>query len=204
MPQYQSNPYTTDTAKIIGSFIAKIPGMQGEGSAASPIMVENYIRAWTGGLGQHLLQLSDAALRGAGIKPTPISPTLTPADKTLIKAFAVRFPEAGANSIQDFYEEFNKRTQIKKSVTFLGKQGQSEEANDLRRENVLASADGIQKALGAQAKAVRNVYRDPKMTPDEKRQYIDMAYLQMIKIAQVGNELFKNTKDAFERKKANQ
>jgi hypothetical protein len=42
------------------------------------------------------------------------------------------------------------------------------------------------------------------MTPDEKRQYIDMAYLQMIKIAQVGNELFKNTKDAFERKKANQ
>lgn len=200
LPQYQANPYTTDTAKMIGNFIAKVPGLK-EWSGSSPIIVENYIRAWTGGLGKHVLDLSDAALRGAGVTPTPILPTLTPADKTLIKAFAVRFPEAGANSIQDFYEEFNKRQQIKKTAAFLKKSGEPGEAQDLLRDNVIATGDRIQKALGGQLKLVRDTYRNPKMTPDEKRQFIDMSYLQMIKMAQIGNKLFKETEDAFKEKK---
>lgn len=200
LPQYQANPYTTDTAKMVGNFIAKIPGMK-ESSTASPIIVENYIRAWTGGLGRHVLDLSDAALRGAGITPTPILPTLTPADKTIQKAFAVRFPEAGANSIQDFYEEFNKRQLTKKTAAFLKKSGEPGEAQEILRDNVMATGDRIQKALGAQLKLVRDTYRNPKMTPDEKRQFIDMSYLQMIKMAQIGNKLFKETEDAFREKK---
>ncbi|HEY6019533.1 MAG TPA: LPD38 domain-containing protein, partial [Candidatus Paceibacterota bacterium] len=164
LPQYQSNPYTTDTAKMIGAAIAKIPGMS-ESSLASPIMVENYIRAWTGGLGRHALDLSDAILQGSGVAPTKVQPTLTNSDKALIKAFAVRFPEAGANSIQDFYEEYNKRSQIKKTATYLRKTGAPEDAQDLIRQNALASAEGIHKAIGAQMKMVRDTYRNPKMTP---------------------------------------
>lgn len=199
LPQYRSNPYTSDTAKAIGSFIDKLPGMK-DSDLSSPIIVENYIRAWTGGLGKHVLDLSDAVLRGAGVAPTKIEPTLTNADKIGWKAFSVRFPEAGANSIQDFYEEYNKRTQIKKTATFLTKTGEPEEGQDLLRQNVLATAEGIHKALGAQMKLVRDTYRNPKMSPDEKRQFIDMSYLQMIKIAQTGNQVFKRTEDAFKAK----
>ena len=209
LPQEQANPYTSDTAKIAGKVIANIPGVSSyfgldkSGSAAAPIMVENYIRAWTGGLGTHALSLSDAALRGAGITPTPILPTLTNADKTGIKAFAVRFPEAGANSIQDFYEEFNKRQSVKKTADYLRKSGESGRAQDLMRDNVMATGDKLQKAIGAQMKMVRNAYQDKtKMTPDEKRQYIDMAYLQMIKMAQIGNKMFQETEEAFKKRKA--
>lgn len=199
LPKYQSNPYTTDTAKAIGNFISKIPGIPE--SLASPIIVENYIRAWTGGLGLHALALSDGILQGTGVAPTKISPTLTNADKTLIKAFSVRFPEAGANSIQDFYEEYNKRAQVAKTVKYLKKTGEAGEAQDLLRDNVIASAEGIHKAIGAQLKMVRDVYRNPKMSPDEKRNFIDMSYLQMIKMAQTGNVVFQKTADLFKTKK---
>jgi hypothetical protein len=199
LPQQRATPYTSDTAKAVGSFISKIPGLQ-ESSLASPIIVENYIRAWTGGLGQHALGLSDAVLQGSGVTPSKIQPTLTNADKALIKAFAVRYPEAGANSIQDFYEEFNKRSQIKKTIRFLQKSGAPEEARDLLAQNVLATADTIHKAIGAQSKLIRDVYRNPHMTPDEKRNFIDMSYLQMIKMAQTGNMVFKKTEDMFKAK----
>lgn len=201
MPKYRANPYTTDTAKAIASFISQIPGLPE--STGSPIVVENYIRAWTGGLGLHALALSDGILRGAGVAPTRIEPKLTNSDKTLIKAFAVRFPEAGANSIQDFYEEYDKRAQAKKTITFLRKAGQKEEAADVARQNALASADGIKKAMGVQFKLVRDTYRNPKMTPEEKRNFIDMSYLQLIKMAQTGNEMFKKTDEQF-RAKQNQ
>lgn len=200
MPKEQANPYTTDTAKMIGNFISKIPGMDRH-SLSSPLVVENYVRAWTGGLGRHVLDLSDSVLQGSGITPTKISPTLTNADRAIIKAFAVRFPEAGANSIQDFYEEFNKRSEIKKTAAYLRKTGEPQKARDLVENNVLATADGIKKALGAQLKLVRDTYRNPRMSPDEKRKFIDMSYLQMIKMAQTGNEVFKRTEEQFKKRK---
>jgi hypothetical protein len=202
LPQYQYNPYTSDTARGIGAIISKIPGMEtASGGPGAPIMVENYIRAWTGGLGMHVLSLSDAALRGAGIVPTRISPTLTDADKTGFKAFAVRWPGAGANSIQDFYEESDKRLSVKKTRDYLRKQGDPEVAQQLE---VLGAAEGIRKALGTQFKLVRDTYRNPNMSPDEKRQFIDASYLQMIKMAQIGNEMFKKTDEAAKKRKEEQ
>lgn len=203
LPQYQSTPYTSDTATLIGKFLAKIPGVADSSIAGvtSPVIVENYIRSWTGGLGKHALDLSDGLLRGVGITPTKIQPALTNADKALIKAFAVRFPESGANSIQDFYEEYEKRSKMKKTITYLRKTGEQADALELTRDNVLATAEGLHKALGAQFKMVRDAYRNPKMSPEEKRNFIDMSYLQMIKMAQMGNEVFKRTRDAFESKR---
>ena len=201
LPQQQANPYTSDTAKWIGGIMSKIPGLDAPGGAASPIMVENYIRAWTGGLGMHALSLSDGALRGAGVVPSKIAPTLTNADKTLWKAFAVRFPEAGANSVQDFYEESTKRMSAKKTISYLQKQGQVEDSRQVMQDNVLGAAEGIRKAMGAQFKLVRDTYRNPNMTPDQKRQFIDTSYLQIIKLAQTGNKMFDATEAAFKKRK---
>lgn len=196
MPQYQANPYTTDTAKLIGNFIAKIPGLQ-ESSIASPIMVENYIRAWTGGLGKHALDGSDYILRTAGLVPSRVEPTPTNADRVLLKAFAVRFPEAGANSVQDFYEEYERRAKVKSTSRYLTKTGEAEQGQALLRDNVIATADTLHRAIGTQLKLVRDVYRNPKMSPEEKRKFIDLSYMQVIKMAQTGNLIFKQTKDAF-------
>ena len=194
IPKYQSNPYTTDTARLIGGALAKIPGLSDK-SITSPIIVENYIRAWTGGLGQHALNASDKVLQGIGVVPSKVEPKLTAADKPLIKAFAVRFPEAGANSVQDFYEEFQKRQKAAKTIKYLQRSGAPEDAQQLRSESVMFIGDGIQKAMSNQLKMVRDVWRNKTMTPQQKRDYIDMAYFQVIKMAKTGNALFAQTKE---------
>src|SRR5262245_34247240 len=68
LPEYQYKPYTTQLARKIGSVLSSFPGMREAavepgnvaGPAAravtTPILIENYVRAWTGGLGMYFLE----------------------------------------------------------------------------------------------------------------------------------------------------
>lgn len=204
MPEAQEQPFTSDTAALVGKALRKIPGMD-DNNITSPIIIENYVRAWTGGMGQYALMASDSALRGAGIAPTKVNPTPTAADRLLIRAFATRFPEAGANSIADFYEEYNKRKRVVDTAKYYAKEGKPEDAARIRQENALVVADGIQRALGRHLKLVRDAYKDTKnYTPEQKREFIDASYLQMIKMSQAGLAAFKRDKEALELRKKSQ
>lgn len=196
LPSAEYNPYTTDSARLIGGLIGKM-GLS-ESKASSPIIVENYIRSWTGGLGMHALNASDKILQGMGVVPSKVEPTLTAADKPIIKAFAVRFPEAGANSIQDFYEEYEKRRKAANTVKHLQRTGETESARQVNEERVLFVGDGLQKAISTQLKLVRDTWRNKSLTPQQKRDFIDMSYFQVIKMAQQGNLVFKQTKQEQE------
>ena len=55
----------------------------------------------------------------------------------------------------------------------------------------------IYKALSNAQKTIRNVYADPKMTPQDKRRIIDTTYLQMIQMAQEGNRRFRQRQPAM-------
>ncbi len=189
-PQYQFAPYTTETAKLIGGAIAKI---RDSTSLASPLIVENYIRQWTGGLGQHALAASDKALKAAGLVPARIDPTPTWADMPLAKAFAVRYPGAGAQSVQDFYEEYDARKKTANTVRELTKREDRQTAAEIRAAQATETAEREHKALGLQSKLVRDIYRNPKLTPEEKRTMIDQIYLGMIDIAKRGLQRFKDT-----------
>ena len=147
-----------------------------------------------------MLDLSDIALKKAGIVPSKVEPTPTWADTALIKAVAVRYPEAGSNSVQDFYDEFEKRKRAHTTFTRLAKAGEGDEAKKVMRDNVIVAADTIQKAMSTQLKIVRDAYNSKTMTADQKREFIDRSYLQLIKVAQSGNEVFKRTQDAFDEK----
>ena len=43
-------------------------------SLDSPVKVDNYIKAWTGGLGNHVLQILDLAFEKAGIAKPIVKP----------------------------------------------------------------------------------------------------------------------------------
>lgn len=195
LPEYQYTPYTSDTAKLLGKAIARIPGMD-KSSFASPMVLDNYVRAWTGGLGQYAVSSADKALRATGVAPKKVDPTLTAADMPVLKAFAVRHPSSSAQSIQDFYDTYDERKKALGTVKYLTKLGDKESASSASEGRNLETAERIHKALGQQMKFARDVWFNKDITPEEKRSLIDRTYLRAIEIAKLGNKIFRETEAA--------
>lgn len=190
LPQYQATPYTTETAKALGSIIGSVPGLH-DSQAASPILAENYLRAWTGGLGMYALQLADVGLRKSGVLPDPVKPADTLADIPFVKAFVVRYPSASAQPIQDFYDRYERNQKVVKTVQYLAQQGNQEAVliEMTLAPDALLTMTGAREAISNMSKFVRDVYANPEFSRDDKRQLIDAAYYQMMQTAELANAL---------------
>lgn len=191
--KYQSTGYTTETAKLIGAAISKITDETPLASFGSPLVLENYVRSWTGNLGMSALQLVDKGLTAIGAVPEKVEPTKTWADMPLIRAFAVRYPSGSVQSVQDFYDEYANRKVALTTMKYLAKSGNAEGAEAERTEHAVVTAEKIHQALGVQSKLIRGIYADKELTADDKRTLIDQTYLQMIELAKIGNQIFDAT-----------
>jgi hypothetical protein len=202
LPEYQYTPYTTELTKELGKIIGAFPGISqaklensGTGGVAhaltSPILMENYIRGWSGTLGVFALNAADAALRKAGILPDPPQPTPTLADIPVIRAFTVRYPSASAESIQKFYDAYAQNKSFYDTWTAKAKDGDvkaMQHIQDLGGPTMFMQLDGIHSVLAEHNQLVRDIYKNPEIAPDEKRQLIDELYFKMIEVARFGNE----------------
>lgn len=199
-PAYQYSSYTSETAKALGKMIGYVPGVRdigpGNVTLASPMVIENYVRAWTGGMGTYALQLADKALQATGIASPPPKAEATLADMPIIKSFVVRYPSAQAQSIQDFYDNFQKSQTTFATMRDLAKTGQ---AKELQRYTEMQSAmprlSGIEQALSNQNRMIQVINRNPEMSPSDKRQLIDKVYLTMIQVARAGNEAMRGLRE---------
>ena len=72
------------------------------------IVIDNYIRGWTGGLGNYFMMALDKALIETGIIDDPIKPTDSLTKIPGLRAFNLRDPSMQSEFITDFYEEYNK------------------------------------------------------------------------------------------------
>lgn len=206
LPEYQFTEYTTETAKKVGQLLNALPGMQALAeqpdstffhgvtrALTSPILLENYLRAWTGGLGMYLLKTADAGLRAAKVLPDPVKPADTLADMPVVKAFVVRYPQASSASIEEFYNKFavaDKHYQTFKAQTYGG------EPTEL--DYAFQRGAGIRNVLGEQSKLARLIVKDPGISAEEKRQMIDQIYLSMIQMAKGGLEELNTINQAME------
>jgi hypothetical protein len=195
LPEYQYTEYTSDTAKLLGKFVASVPGKDSRfNTFASPAVIDNYINAWSGNTGKYALMIADKALEKAGVTPDPVKPAATLADIPVIKAFAVRYPSATAQSIQDFMDRFEQSNKIVTTIKHLAQTGDFESAQKemLLEENqhYLFKVSGIKDAISNQMKFIHLVNKNPQISPDEKRQLIDGVYYSMIEQARTGNKLF--------------
>jgi hypothetical protein len=190
LPEYQANAYTTELTRFMGRSIATIPGMK-RSKFASPAIIDNYVRAWTGGLGQHALKLADKALREAGLLPDPPVPSDTLADMPLVKAFVVRHPSGGVQSIQDFYEGYAEQEEVLTTIKGLMREGDVDAAmREVKiRQGKLVDLDEIRESLSNTSRFIRILWRLPGVPPEEKRQIVDSLYLMMIETAKAGNEM---------------
>jgi hypothetical protein len=186
--EYQAQPYTSETAKTLGKMVAKVDKDSG---FASPLILDNYIRSWGGALGQYAVQIADKALVKTGVAPDNVAPTATLSDIPFIKAFVVRYPRAGSESVNQFYENYEKSQKVINTIKFLAKEGDfasmDKELNLKANQDKLVSLDGIKEALTAQSKLIRDINKNPDMTPDDKLRLIHGAYMQMTQAAKQGN-----------------
>ncbi len=210
LPQYQYNEYTSPVAKQLGNIISYVPYLRDWGpkdaKLASPMVIDNYIKDWSGTLGQYALQIIAKGEQGAGIiKSPPPSPTMTLAEMPIIKAFVARYPDAKAQPIQDFYDDYEKASRLNATIASLMKSGDPTDvqaAMKLQKDNqgdMLQLAD-IKKSLGSLSKTVQFV-NDSNMKPFEKRQLMDGAYYQMSQIAKTGNKIIDSYREQLNARK---
>jgi hypothetical protein len=201
LPEYQYTDYTTETSKALGRIMGSFPGLTERAisdeepliggtvrALSSPILVENYVRAWTGGLGTYVLQLADKGLREAGVLPDPVKPASTLADIPFVKAFVVRYPSATAQSVQDFYDGYYAQQKLVDTWKDRMRAGDLDAMNRVNAldKSALAKIDGIRTVLTMHSKYIRDVDKNPVWTAEEKRQLIDVAYYRMIELAAMG------------------
>jgi hypothetical protein len=188
LPEYRYTEYTSELSKSLGHLVGAVPY---SGSMASPMVIENYVRQWSGGLGTYALQLADASLRKSGVLPDPPKPNDTLADIPVVKAFVVRYPSATADSIEHFYEQYEQKKMVTDTYDRLLQQGNADVAMQVlqRDPTAMMNLDGIRQTLAQQSQLVRTIYKDPKMPGDQKRQLIDGIYFQMIQMAHLGNQV---------------
>lgn len=191
MPEYQYGPYTSETAKAIGGVLGKLPWI-GKDVAYSPAKIDNLVYAWTGGMGRYAMQLADLGLKMAGVTE-PIGgekAVSTLDDLPFIKGFHVRFPGSQAESIQRFYDNYKESNAKWKTVKFLiEKEGRIEKGFEILQDSTMLKLDGIKQALTNQHNFIDMVNINPQITGQEKREFIDMTYMEMIEIAKMGNQI---------------
>lgn len=206
LPEYQYTEYTSELAKALGGVIGAFPGISDEKmkpgmfggiarALSSPILIENYVREWSGNLGMYALQAADAGLRKAGITPDPPKPDDTLADIPFVRAFVVRYPEASSQPMQDFYDAYDRNNIYYNTWIGLAKAGDFDAAARVAQaggEPMMMRLTGMRNVIAEQAKLVRDIYKNPDIPSDEKRQLIDTTYWRMTELAKAGNELLRN------------
>ena len=192
LPEYQYTEYTSETAKIIGGLIRQISGEYS--GISSPARVDSVINNWTGTLGRTFVSVLDKALIKSGVIDDPIKPEEALSDIPIIRAFVVRNPTAGSEFITKFYEKYEPIRKTFNTIDKLQKEGKFEEANKLLQETPIDQAyfKGIYTILQNNNRRVRQIYNTKLFTPNEKRQFIDELYQQMIDVAKNGLEIINN------------
>lgn len=209
LPEYQYTSYTTELSKALGRLFAAFPGIREASvepgaiagpaarSLTSPILIENYIRSWSGGLGMYALTAADAALRKSGVLPDPVTPTPTLADIPFVKAFAVRYPSATTESIQKFYDDYARDKKYFDTWMARAQEGDADAMEKVAAAGgptMFVRLDGIKEVLSQHSKLIRDVYKNPEMPAGEKRQIIDSLYYGMIEVGKAGREIMRQAK----------
>lgn len=182
---YQFNPYTTETSKLLSRTLAAIIG---DHNAPSPIVLDNYIRGWTGGLGNYFMMGVDKALIETGIIDDPIRPTDSLTKIPGLRAFNLRDPSMQSEFIEDFYSEYNKYKKYKPTIEKLKKEGSFKEAAKITKkkkliDNNIAVLEKYKKIIDEHNQYIRKVFNMKNIDSDQKQQIIDDMTFGAINVA---------------------
>ena len=205
LPEYQYTEYTSETGKLIASVFTKLRPVDATElygpSLDSPAKVDNYIRAWTGGLGKYTLDILDYAYKTIGITKPTVEPwsdnwIKNLADIPIIASFVVRHPNSSSEHITKFWKLWMPVDQKLITYKYLMSQNKPEEAIKIfnkidKNKLVLESSAETIKGLGDM---IDMIYKNNSIEPNEKRQLIDGFYLDIIEITKAALKTQKELK----------
>lgn len=213
MPEYQYTEYTTETTKALGALIGAFPGMTPAAMSESnkgtfiggtaralttPVLIDNYMRSWFGGLGRQVQDLVDLGLRKAHVVPDPVLPLKTLADIPFVKAFIVRYPSASTETMQRFFEEFYEAEKVHNTFMTGAVSGDipmTDRALAFDATAIGRRANAIREIITQQGGVIRGINKNPDMPPAEKRQLIDQIYFDMHQFALEGRAVLAQGKE---------
>ena len=210
LPEYQYTEYTSETAKLIAMAFAKVRESLGMEelwgpSLDSPNKVQNYIQAWTGGLGKHMLDILDYSFKTIGVTTPPVRPwsdnwIKNLVDIPIIKAFVVRHPSASAEPVHKFWKLYRP---IKTKLDTFEKLMSDNNVGEAMK--VWESIDPellylieMSKPIKEMGDVISLIYKNDGISANDKRQLIDGFYENMINIAK---EAVKIKKELMKKKK---
>jgi hypothetical protein len=160
---------------------------------ASPLVIENWIRGWTGGLGNYMLMALDKALITSGVIDDPVKPKDSLTKIPGIRAFNLRDPSLQSEFITDFYRDFNKVKKFRTTLNFLLQTGNKKEAKRVAKQLEKVKIKQVvlernKKTLDDIRKAILLIHNNREIKPDEKQEAIDKLVLRAIQIAKLSLE----------------
>lgn len=185
----QYGPNTTETAKALSRLVGA-PTLGSYGADVSPIVIENYVRQWTGAAPLKALQYLES-------KITEDTRPWEPADNPLVGWFFVRNP-VGGQKVNDFYEAYKEFETAQKDLRLAKRRLNLDEVREVDLGKAAFKMNGLKTTIGKQRALIKSIY-DTKtveegsegapglsMTLAEKRKFIDAAAQQMVTAATLG------------------
>lgn len=193
LPELEQKPYTSEVAKQLGRLIHYIPPVAGIGNGNAtldnPIVIDNYIQAWGGTLGQYAIKLVDAGLHGVGVGNTTTKPLNNWSDTPFVKEFMLRNPSFNIQAVDDFYKNFTKTGQVMDSLKEAQKSGDQATVNYIQShyQDFMINLGGSEKALSQQTRMIRFITESKDMTALDKNQLIEKMLYGVMATAKKGN-----------------
>jgi hypothetical protein len=168
----------------------------GELTNVSPIKLDNMIQGWTGGLGRQFAELADYVLSDK----VPEVEKKWYEQAAGVRGFVAREPIGPpSDSVNTFYDIYERTQQADRGFKTLTKAGQSADAKHFFSENkkdiaMASSARKISETLSELRKRVLMVQNNPSIASGTKRMRIDMIYKRMTDVAKTYNKLYNTRK----------
>jgi len=174
----------TEATSMVGRKLSQIiePIADHLDAKVSPIVIDNYVKSWTGPVGMAALQAVDAVTKDHN---APFQLTDTP----FLRSFLVRNPGANAASIQQFHSTMDEAQKLaadyvrEKKLLRRGETTPEEFAEAASNMLNLGPARHAQKALSNMNDMIYAVNNRTDLTVDEKRQTTDTLTRNMILVA---------------------
>jgi len=221
LPYEQQTHYTSETAKQISKFLAPMNYREksvidkgllppssyvmaptkyvvskigpDQKTLASPIVIDHYIRSWTGGVGQYVVGVLDAALKATGQAEVKVSPEWSEKDIPFLGSFFTRYPSANSGSIEEFKAIQSKVEPYMATLKKLGKTGDMALEKFVEmNSSYLIDLSGFDSSINEMRNSIAMINADKEnYTPKEKRQMIDSLTYMIIETSKMGTETYR-------------
>lgn len=199
LPPGRYSPNTSQLSKAISGLLYNISGAENPTLQRfiAPYAIEHMVQGYTGTLGIELLRNLSKGMEAAGVLEDPKRPDRGLSDIPFIKAFVIKFPNAGSKSVEKFFKDMAVMEQRLATIKDQFKEGSVTSKAVAERamlEGNYARFTGMRAAMSQISMAIRAANYDERLNPQEKREAIDKLYWDMITIARAGNGVIKEMK----------